>query len=372
MSKQIDDMSNNSEGIQLLMSLGSEFAKAKFNSDRALKIQDIYGSWGMTYSFRVGIYLWPLPFLFTVLMYVIFKRKKLLGVTQKFILSIMMLNMCYALTSAVRDTVLNLFEMNYGFLDYRVCNMVFISLRVQMIIHATSLWMKTLMSLHHMLLIGFPFKVRQCNLSVPFYIFLFLHVSGLSVLLLSTIPRLEPVALIQDFQQGKPLKRIDGCVGHATEMIAYLEGSDDSIYQYVVILYTQVIPFCVHLVIIVVLVALLAKNVRSLSLLTNKSSLKQVKYVVLMKVNIGLGLSFVLQELPLTFIFLFQFAYHYTEWGNFIKFQSVATSVLSISYSIGKPVNFLIYSSLSSSFRQELKYLLSAIFKNHKIKTHKS
>lgn len=199
MSKQIDDMSNNSEGIQLLMSLGSEFAKAKFNSDRALKIQDIYGSWGMTYSFRVGIYLWPLPFLFTVLMYVIFKRKKLLGVTQKFILSIMMLNMCYALTSAVRDTVLNLFEMNYGFLDYRVCNMVFISLRVQMIIHATSLWMKTLMSLHHMLLIGFPFKVRQCNLSVPFYIFLFLHVSGLSVLLLSTIPRLEPVALIQDF-----------------------------------------------------------------------------------------------------------------------------------------------------------------------------
>lgn len=241
-----------------------------------------------------------------------------------------------------------------------------------MIIHATSLWMKTLMSLHHMLLIGFPFKVRLCNLSVPFYSFLFLHVSGLSVFLLSTIPRFEAVPLIQDFIQGKPLKRINGCVGHATETIAFFEGSDDSIYQYIVIMYTQVIPFCVHLVIIIALIALLATNIRSLSLLTNKNSLGQVKYVVLMKVNIGLGLSFILQELPLTFIFLFQFAYHYSSWGNFIKFQSVATSILSISYSIGKPVNFLIYSSLSSSFRQELKHLLLSVFKYRKNKTQES
>lgn len=372
MFKRVDDMPNNSESIQLLMSLGSELAKAKFNSDRALKVRDIYGTWGMTFSFHVGIYLWPLPFLFTTLMFVIFKRKKLLGVTQKFIMSIMMLNMCYALTSAVRDTVLNTLEMNYGFLDYRVCNRVFISLRIQMIIHATSLWMKTLMSLHHMLLIGFPFKVRLCNLSVPFYSFLFLHVSGLSVFLLSTIPRFEAVPLIQDFIQEKPLKRINGCVGHATETIAFFEGSDDSIYQYIVIMYTQVIPFCVHLVIIIALIALLATNIRSLSLLTNKNSLGQVKYVVLMKVNIGLGLSFILQELPLTFIFLFQFAYHYSSWGNFIRFQSVATSIMSISYSIGKPVNFLIYSSLSSSFRQELKHLLLSVFKYRKNKTQES
>lgn len=94
-------MTNNSKNIQLLMNLLTEFAKDGYNSDRALKVHHIYGTRGITYSFQVGIYLWPPPFLFTTLMYVIFKRKKLIVINQKFILSIMMLNMCYLLSSAV-------------------------------------------------------------------------------------------------------------------------------------------------------------------------------------------------------------------------------------------------------------------------------
>lgn len=133
-------------------------------------------------------------------------------------------------------------------------------------------------------------------------------------------------------------------------MIVYFEGLDDSIYQYVVILYIQVIFFCVYLVIIVVFVVFLVKNVWFFLLLINKSLFKQVKYVVLMKVNIGFGLFFVLQEFLLIFIFLFQFVYYYIEWGNFIKFQSVVILVLLIFYSIGKFVNFFIYFSLSFLF----------------------
>lgn len=133
-------------------------------------------------------------------------------------------------------------------------------------------------------------------------------------------------------------------------MIVYFEGLDDSIYQYVVILYIQVIFFCVYLVIIVVFVVFLVKNVWFFLLLINKSLFKQVKYVVLMKVNIGFGFFFVLQEFLLIFIFLFQFVYYYIEWGNFIKFQSVVILVLLIFYSIGKFVNFFIYFSLSFLF----------------------
>lgn len=133
-------------------------------------------------------------------------------------------------------------------------------------------------------------------------------------------------------------------------MIVYFEGLDDSIYQYVVILYIQVIFFCVYLVIIVVFVVFLVKNVWFFLLLINKSLFKQVKYVVLMKVNIGFGLFFVLQEFLLIFIFLFQFVYYYIEWGNFIKFQSVVILVLLIFYSIGKFINFFIYFSLSFLF----------------------
>lgn len=133
-------------------------------------------------------------------------------------------------------------------------------------------------------------------------------------------------------------------------MIVYFEGLDDSIYQYVVILYIQVIFFCVYLVIIVVFIVFLVKNVWFFLLLINKSLFKQVKYVVLMKVNIGFGFFFVLQEFLLIFIFLYQFVYYYIEWGNFIKFQSVVILVLLIFYSIGKFVNFFIYFSLSFLF----------------------
>lgn len=63
-------MTNNSKNIQLLMKLLTEFAKGEYNSDRKLKVHHIYGTRGITYSFQVGIYIWPLPFLFTTLMYV--------------------------------------------------------------------------------------------------------------------------------------------------------------------------------------------------------------------------------------------------------------------------------------------------------------
>lgn len=47
-----------------------------------------------------------------------------------------------------------------------------------------------------------------------------------------------------------------------------------------------------------------------------------------------------------------------TNIGNLLLFHGVPTSILSISFSIGKPVNLLIYSSLSLSFKQEMGSIL--------------
>lgn len=116
-------------------------------------------------------------------------------------------------------------------------------------------------------------------------------------------------------------------------------------------------PFCLQLLILVGLVVLLHKNIRSLSVLTINTTVKRIKYVMLMKINIGFCFSFVLQELPFNILLFLQLAYHEGENAhieNFSLFHGVTTSILSISYSIGKPVNLLIYSSLSSSFKQEL------------------
>lgn len=48
------------------MNITYGLAQAKFNSDRAIKLEYIYVSWDMTYVFEVEIYFWPVPPLVTV------------------------------------------------------------------------------------------------------------------------------------------------------------------------------------------------------------------------------------------------------------------------------------------------------------------
>lgn len=348
---------------QLLKNLVLKLLQGNFDSDRALKLEDIYGKWGMTFVFEVGVYLLPLPLLVTLIMFVIFKRRKLLGVTQKFIISIMILDLCFSSTSVIRDTILKVQHMEYGFLEYHACSWVLFSLRIQMISHATSVWLNTLMAFHHLLLVSYPIKVRMCNLPPYFYTFIFVHVLMCCTFhLLLIAPDFQSVPLIQEFRVGYPLKKIDGCILHTKEIFGeYSLYYGSMITTFVLILYSQIIPFCLHLIASVGLVVLLHKNVRSLSVLTNNATVKRVKYVMLMKINIGLCFSFVLQELPFNVLLFLQFAHHEgesTNIGNLSLFHGVATSILSISYSIGKPVNLLIYSSLSSSFKQEMGSIL--------------
>lgn len=48
------------------MNITYGLAQARFNSDRAIKLEYIYVSWDMTYVFEVEIYFWPVPPLVTV------------------------------------------------------------------------------------------------------------------------------------------------------------------------------------------------------------------------------------------------------------------------------------------------------------------
>lgn len=161
-------MHNKSNNI--LEDLVFQFAKGNFDSERAIKLEQIYGRWGMTFTlkFNVGIFLWPISLAVTMIMFVVFKQRKRLGVTQKFIMSILIIDLCFVLTTAIRNTLLKAFHMNYGFLEYRVCSEVLYSIRFQMVLHATSAWLNTLMSVHHLLLVGFPFRVRICELQIIF------------------------------------------------------------------------------------------------------------------------------------------------------------------------------------------------------------
>lgn len=356
-------MNNKSKGI--LDDLVLQLARGKFDSEIALKLEEIYGRWGMTFTFNVGIFLWPVSLVVTTIMFVVFIRKKLLGATQKFIMSILILDLCFVSTTAIRDTLLKVFDMNYGFLEYRVCPEVMYSIRLQMVLHATSAWLNTLMSVHHLLLVGFPLRVRMCNLSAYLYTFLVFHMLFCSIFLVFLItPEYEPIPLIQEYRSGYPPKKIEGCVLKTMRLFWVLPFYNwSNVIMYILILYSQVIPFSLNLVMAVGLVILLNRHLRSLTVLTDNVSINRVSYVRLMKINIGLGVSSILQEVPLIFVLFSQF--HFFKWDNtnevFSSFQGLATTIIYISSNVGKPINLLIYSSLSSSFKKELQHIMTRI-----------
>lgn len=80
------------KGLAKMNELFVRLKKSEYDASRVLKLENIYGSWGMEYAFQYGFFLNLLPPVVTILMFVIFKRKKLVGVTQKFILSIMVID----------------------------------------------------------------------------------------------------------------------------------------------------------------------------------------------------------------------------------------------------------------------------------------
>lgn len=67
--------------------------------------------------------------------------------------------------SNIRDIILRVSQMHYGFKEYRVCVEIIVSFRVQMFFYVTSVWLKSIMSLHQVLFVGFPMRVKQHNLS---------------------------------------------------------------------------------------------------------------------------------------------------------------------------------------------------------------
>lgn len=222
------------------------------------------------------------------------------------------------------------------------------------------------MSIHHFLLVGYPLKVRIFNFSPLFFTFLFAHLLFCCTFFLFLMSNdHEPIPLIQDFIPGHPLKKIDGCIVTVKKIFGeYFKYDGAILTAYIVFFYTHMLPCCLHVISSVGLVIFLYKNIRILSVLTDNAIVRRVKYLRLMAINIGLGLSFMLQELPVIVATVHLLAFsegEKTNGENFSTQQGLIISVILISYSIGKPLNLLIYANLSSTFKQELKDLLMKI-----------
>lgn len=85
----------------------------------------------------------------------------------------------FAVSTGVKDAVLNALHGNYDYVEYRICFFLLIFIRFQTIIHGTSLWIKSLMLIHRVLIFLFPLTFRFLRMRlilIPLFFFHFIVV----------------------------------------------------------------------------------------------------------------------------------------------------------------------------------------------------
>jgi hypothetical protein len=330
--------------------------KADLKAQSCLKFTDLYGMWGDVFTSYVSPLAFLIPSLVTTVMLTGFKLGKLFGPTQKFIISIMFFNLCFTLISSLRDGLLAAFDMNYGCIEYEVCSLILLSFHIQRMLNGTSIWITCLMILHQVIVVAYPFKVRLIKFKRIWFGCAVIHLTmvGLYQMHYGT-PSFEKIPIMQEYRPGRPLKRITGCspLGFDTTL---------SMPENVVFFsYFQMLPLLIHIVELLVLQYLYRKSIRNLAALTSNIKpkiTKKVKFVVLMRVNMFLGISFVLQELPSVVLPLWGLYDPQVYNSAFDASQGLFIISISISFMIGKPIDVLIYASLSTAFRKQIKKIL--------------
>lgn len=315
----------------------------------AYKYRDLYGEWGLIFVRYVTPYFWVFPFIAAILLMIRFKRLNLFGPIQKCLVAIMVIDVFFLFWTGLKNCVFNALNWNHDFTEYNVCMFMLIFIRIQTVIHGTSLWIKSLMLIHRVLMFISPFKLRQLN--PKFILFRFVSFHLIVIILFCTLLIRAPIArfpTMQEYLPGMPLKIIDACVIENEE--DFFVGSFYSLIQWISvfsqIVYFTTLPICIHCICTILLIVMVQKEINRLSLLTSTSkALKNLNYLILIKVHIYLGISFIIQETPIYVAFILP----NVSWNeNNLK---IANSVVLIymyqTFAIGKPIDLIIYGSLS-------------------------
>ena len=140
-------------------------------------------------------------------------------------------------------------------------------------------------------------------------------------------------------------------------------------------IYFTSLPICIHISCTFSLIYLVRKEIARLSFLApngSKKVLLNVNYLVLIKVHIYLSISFILQEIPIFVIFFLSQSSQSAQ--DSIKMQSLIQIFMFQSFAVGKPIDFLIYASLSRLVKGELQKMFccrkTRLEKRKKINIH--
>lgn len=359
MSKNLTDLEVFLEKYNTLL---TSLASSKIYLETAYKYQDFYGEWGMTSLRFITPFLWIFPLIASSLLTISFKRQKLTGSMQKCMISLMAFDVFFAVSTGVKDAVLNAQHGNYDYVEYRICFFLLIFIRFQTIIHGTSLWIKSLMLIHRVLIFLFPLTFRFLRMRLILIPLFFFHILVVVFYMASThlIP-IQSFATVQQFTPGMPFERIEACmIDPESEFFKGPYYRFEQVFSFITqIIYLTLLPICIHIVCTFLFIVLVRKEIKKLSYLTDMCSsqiLKKVKYLIIIKVHICLGISFMLQETPI----YFTLSYIYFSDGvtNLRDANSVFLNYMLLTFAIGKPIDLIIYASLSKKVKTELQKIV--------------
>jgi hypothetical protein len=324
--------------------LRKNMIKSTFDTMTSFKFQQVYGKIGVKLTHYVTPYLWILPAISVTFLLIVFKRARLFGPTQKCLISIIFLDVFFTMLVGIRDGILNILGLNYGFVEYKICWPLFLSIRIQPALNATSAWIKSGMLIHQVILFLFPFKLRIWNLKYVFISVILFHLIVTVTYCLSLIPApIKSVPMIQEFVMGKPIQRIDACTLDHTH--PYFHDGFHSVIRTMAIIiqlvYFTALPILLRCIATVILAFCIRNEIKKVALLKGNTgtSSKKVKYLVLMKVNMILSIAFIIQECPVIWSFI-----RLSSTSNQAEIFDVLSTVhvySAVIYAIGKPFDVI-------------------------------
>jgi hypothetical protein len=348
--------------LEKLLNLVDNLFKDQRETAKFMRFSDFFDEVFFPFASYVSPYLWIIPLIPTIIIIVTFKRAKLFGVTQKFIFMVMVIDMFFTLFTGIKDVLLNFLGMNYGFVEYEICRILLISFRVQEVLHGSSLLLKSIMTARIVGLFAFPIKFRNFRLKKWMALLVLIHVSVCAYyFFLAMMTPIFPVTTVQVYRHGQPLKIIQACVLDIDHDNFRFSDSYTEIMFVVHIVYFLLIPVLLQCVLLVALLLLLKKHIKAVENLVHDNRQRSVvKYLRLMKISIFMGISFLIQEVPLVVTLSYGFS---DDLRSLTRMTSMSYVLMAISYAIGKPVDLLIYSYQSETFKKTLSKWLCRIKK---------
>jgi hypothetical protein len=333
----------------------TEMVAHEIELGNALTFESLYGDDSARMFMMFTPYLWIIPFVVTVIILVVFKRAQLFGHTQIYLLIIMVLDLVYTLLTAIRDSYISFSEKDYGYIEYDVCRPLLVSLVIQTVLHGSSMWVKCLMSITHTIFIAFPLKCRSWNLRRVLISVLIIHI--VMVILCVAFPIIMPLKEIKTIQIPEEVqkpKAIQACVldtdaGFYESLFFVFLSNFLSFTEYICYM---ILPTAVSLTFLLILIVLMRKQIKLMSILApHTAKQNKIKYLTLMKVNIILGISFLVQEIPL--LGYYGVLISSADFSEVVEAGCYHYMVMTASFAFGKPLDLLIYASLSTAFRKE-------------------